>query len=68
HTDSAFIVCQRGLLLLPNKARVRSALGDYFNLDRNMHSGVKMRTFYYNAPIFSPGYHGETRIQKIQEN
>uniref|UniRef100_A0A8C9GVK0 Uncharacterized protein n=1 Tax=Piliocolobus tephrosceles TaxID=591936 RepID=A0A8C9GVK0_9PRIM len=55
--DSTFIVCQRGSLLLPNKACVRSALGDYFNLYRNMNSGVKMRTFYYNAPIFSL-FHG----------
>lgn len=29
---STFIVCQRGPLLLPNKACVLSAFGDHFNL------------------------------------
>uniref|UniRef100_A0A8C9PEI3 Uncharacterized protein n=1 Tax=Spermophilus dauricus TaxID=99837 RepID=A0A8C9PEI3_SPEDA len=40
------IVCQRGLLLLPNKACVLPAFGDRFNLYGIMDSGDGTRTFY----------------------
>uniref|UniRef100_A0A8C9IZD6 Uncharacterized protein n=1 Tax=Panthera tigris altaica TaxID=74533 RepID=A0A8C9IZD6_PANTA len=59
-TGCPFIVCQRGSLLLPNKACVLSAFGDHFNLCGNRNSGVKMKAFYDNAPILCVS-HGTKR-------
>uniref|UniRef100_A0A4X1UJX7 Uncharacterized protein n=1 Tax=Sus scrofa TaxID=9823 RepID=A0A4X1UJX7_PIG len=55
---STFIVCQRGLSLLPNKACVLSALGDHFNLCRNMKFWCQNEGFFLQCSCFNL-FHGQ---------